>query len=59
MEKTYEIKHEPAQLADGSIKEKWNIYYYNDEEEITKEFHSYDGVTTDHVIKSEYKLKTK
>lgn len=41
--KTYEIKYEPIEI-EGNIIPKYNIYYYIDGKEYTKEFHSTDGV---------------
>lgn len=44
MNKTYEIKHEPATI-NGQIINKYNIYYYDEDGvEETKEFHSTDGI---------------
>lgn len=44
MKLEYEIKKEPVTLQDGSIKDKYNIYYYIDGVQESKEFHSLDGI---------------
>lgn len=54
--KTYEIKLEPVKLPDKSIKEKYNIYYYDEECVLeSKEFHSTDGVNGE--IRKGYVIK--
>lgn len=54
--KTYEIKLEPVKLPDKSIKEKYNIYYYDEEGVLeSKEFHSNDGVNGN--VRQGYVLK--
>lgn len=45
MKKEYEIKYEPIILSNGTLKDKWNIYYYVNDEFELKEFHSYDGIS--------------
>lgn len=68
MEKEYIIKFEPVYTSNivdnngniiqyGIYKDKWNIYYYEDDIEVDKQFYSYDGINLECVIKSEYKLK--
>jgi hypothetical protein len=52
--KTYEIKHEPITI-DGEIIDKYNIYYYENDTLINKEFHSTDGINGE--IKQGYTLK--
>jgi len=42
--KTYEIKYEPVVVNGVSI-DKYNIYYYINDELETKEYHSIDGVS--------------
>lgn len=42
--KTYEIKFEPVTVK-GVTYPKYNVYYYIDGIEETKEFHSVDGVS--------------
>ncbi len=54
--KEYEIKYEPILLPSGVIKQVYNIYYYINNEQVTKEFHSYDGITGE--IRENFKLKT-
>jgi hypothetical protein len=41
--KTYEIKHEPINI-NGEVIDKYNIYYYENDTLITKEYHSTDGI---------------
>ena len=41
--KTYEIKYEPI-IIEGKKIDKYNIYYYIDGVEYTREFHSTDGI---------------
>ena len=41
--KTYEIKYEPI-INDGETYPKYNIYYYSNGVEESKEFHSIDGI---------------
>lgn len=43
MEKTYEIKFEP-QTKNGIEIPKHNVYYYEDDKLVDKQFHSIDGV---------------
>lgn len=54
--KTYEIKYEPITIDKKTI-DKYNVYYYINNELETKEFHSTDGVNG--VIRDGYILKTK
>ena len=41
--KTYEIKYEPI-TEEGKQIDKYNIYYYINGKEDSKEFHSTDGI---------------
>ena len=52
--KTYEIKYEPVKV-DGKTIDKYNIYYYINELQDGKEFHSVDGINGE--IRQDYKLK--
>lgn len=52
--KTYQIKLEPVTIA-GIVKPKYNIYYYIDGIEESKEFHSTDGINGE--IRDGYTLK--
>lgn len=53
--KTCEIKYEPITI-DGKLIDKWNIYYYKNNELELKEFHSTNGINGE--IRSGYILKT-
>jgi hypothetical protein len=50
--KTYEIKHEPVNGID-----KYNIYYYENDVMVTKEFYAYDLAEPQNEIKKGYTLK--
>lgn len=52
--KTYEIKYEPVKV-DGKTIDKYNVYYYINGKQETKEFHSTDGINGE--IRQGYKLK--
>lgn len=54
--KTYDIKFEPINIDDKTI-DKYNIYYYVNDELENKEFHSYDGINGE--VRSGYTLKVK
>lgn len=69
MKKEFDIVHEPIITSDildekgeviqkGILKDKWNIYYYEDDIQIDKQFHSYDGITPQCEIKPGYTQKT-
>jgi hypothetical protein len=57
MRREYEIKHEPVMTLSGQ-KEKWNIYYYINETQETKELYAIDyieNIITE--IRNNYTLK--
>lgn len=56
--KEYEIKYEPVILNDGTTKDKYNIYYYVNNELETKEFYAFDLQNPLTSIRFGYNLKT-
>ena len=53
---TYEIKYEPV-IIDGVEISKYNIYYYENDTEFTKEFYGYSLNEPKTTIKLGYTLK--
>jgi len=52
--KTYEIKYEPIK-KEGVTIDKYNVYYYINGVEESKEFHSLDGINGE--VRQGYTLK--
>ena len=57
MKKEYQIKFEPVTLESGIVKDKWNIYYYHNDEMVDKQFYSTDGTPQNVEIKNGYTEK--